>query len=616
MYSILIIDDETSNLKVLSSLLKGDYRVIAVKSGIQGLVKAKELLPDLILLDVMMPEMDGFEVIQQLKSDPLTEAIPVIFITGLNSSKDEETGLNLGAIDYIYKPFFPAVVQARVSSQIKILRQKRELEALSEALQAEVDAKANFLANMSHEIRTPLTTIIGYTESYLRGDFADDERHGAVEAVARSGKHLLSLINDILDFSKLEAGQLDIDIVSVNLPELLHQVYQMSAELAKSKPITLSFSLAQPIPRYIKTDPTRLNQILLNLLSNAIKFTAEGQVSLTVQPCEIEGRSLLRFDVKDSGIGIAQDKLNKLFGAFSQLDPSTTRKYGGTGLGLNITRSLCHKLSGTISVESELNEGSVFSAFIELQSETDSDWVAQYDFTRYQSMPSALSQITQDEITGHILLAEDHDENRKLFAMILRSLGLDVDTVANGIEAVEQALIADYDLILMDIQMPMMDGITAFETLQQAGCDTPVIALTANVMVHDVEKYLNIGFIDHCAKPLDRQDLINKVKRYVVLSDTQPEINQAAMAQLQQDFKAKCHEYAADLQQAYSKQNTERLKKFVHLIKGSAASLGYPELTEEATKLETPLLASSSINLADLDVQPLLNLLRELAANT
>ncbi|WP_111979732.1 response regulator [Algibacillus agarilyticus] len=587
VYSILIIDDETANLKVLSSLLKDDYRVIAVKSGAIGIEKAQALQPDLILLDVVMPALNGFEVIQRLKQISTTSHIPVVFITGLNSPEDEETGLTLGAVDYIYKPFSPSVVRARVATQIKIIQQKRELTGLSDELKIAADIKARFLANMSHEIRTPLTTIIGYTDSLLKGEVPENQRLNAIEAVANSGQHLLGVVNDILDFSKIEANQLEIEHITVNLFELLHHVYQMGLALAQNKPLKIAFVLATKLPCLIKTDPTRLKQILFNLLSNAIKFTESGEVSLIIR----REASQLVFAVKDTGIGIAPDKIGSLFGAFHQVETSTTRKYGGSGLGLSISKNLSEKLGGDITVQSELNQGSCFTLSIALDIAPNSRWTTQYDFNQVTEIDINKEEYEKNPILGRVLLAEDHDENRQLFCLILESLGLQVDAVCNGEEAVESCLLNDYQLVLMDIQMPILDGLSAFELLKQSGFETPVIALTANVMAEDIENYKALGFADHCAKPINRRELIDKIRYYMETTQSsnheqQAHINSDAYTALQAEFKNKLIDHADVLITLLSVNNQAEIAKLAHQIHGAAASFGFTEIGYKAAEIE------------------------------
>lgn len=587
-YSLLIVDDEPDNLRILSSLLREEHQVIIAKSGAQALTLAEEKQPDLILLDVVMPNMTGFEVIEVLKSKPSTSDIPVIFITGLHSSKDETTGFELGAVDYIHKPFNPAVVKSRVASQLQIIQQRRELKELSEELQRASEAKGMFLANMSHEIRTPLTTIIGYTESLQANELPELERPEALGIINNSSKHLLALLNDILDFSKIEAGELAIEMLNTDLNQLLEQVHVMCQELAKKKGLSIDWHLQSPVPTHIDTDPTRVKQILINLLSNAIKFTAQGNINILLNLSE----HTLTVAVVDQGIGIAEDKLAKLFTSFNQVDNSTSRQYGGTGLGLSISQSLANKLGGEISVDSELGKGSTFTLKLPIESKDAEKQMTQLLFCS----PYSASQVSKDKFDARVLLAEDHPENQKLFAMILSSLGLQVDTVNNGEEAVSACLEHSYDLVLMDIQMPVMSGVEAQKLIRTCGVATPIIAITANVMKEEVESYLKAGFNDHLAKPLDREELWDKLNKYCqkVAGEVQEsKLSEQVFQDLRNKFKHSFTEYKDTLKQASQNKDYTSLAQIAHKFHGAARSFNFDKEGAVAEALEQHIYQSN-----------------------
>lgn len=587
-YSLLIVDDEPDNLRILSSLLREEHQVLVAKSGKQALTLANDMQPDLILLDVVMPEMTGFEVITKLKSQAQTADIPVIFITGLQSSKDETLGFELGAVDYIHKPFNPAIVKARVASQLKIIQQRQELTELSEQLKKASEAKGMFLANMSHEIRTPLTTIIGYTESLLGNELPELEQPGALGIINNSSKHLLSLVNDILDFSKIEAGELAIELLTSDLNVVLEQVNIMCLELAKSKGLTIDWQSTGPLPSHIETDPTRLKQILINLISNAIKFTEQGKISLAVK---VEQQQLV-IAVTDEGIGIAKDKLGKLFTSFNQVDNSTSRQYGGTGLGLSISQSLAQKLGGNIRVESELGQGSTFTLTIPaIQSkmaEPIQHLVFCSPYTSHNKVP--------ERFCAKVLLAEDHPENQRLFSVILSSLGLEVDTVDNGELAVKACLENDYDLVLMDIQMPVMSGLEAQKLIRTCGVSVPIIAVTANVMKQEVESYLAAGFNDHLAKPLDREELQHKLDKYcqkAQLERQQPQLTEQVFNELRNKFRSSFDDYQTKLKQALQQRDYQQLAQIAHKFHGAARSFNFDKEGAIAEALEQQILRSS-----------------------
>ena len=587
-YSLLIVDDEPDNLRILSSLLRNEHQVIVAKSGRQALTLAREVQPDLILLDVVMPEMTGFEVIEKLKRDPATIDIPVIFITGLQSSKDETLGFELGAVDYIHKPFNPAIVKARVASQLKIIQQKLELKNLSRELQKASEAKGMFLANMSHEIRTPLTTIIGYTESLLANELPELELPNALGIINNSSKHLLSLVNDILDFSKIEAGELSIEILPTDIIQLFDQVNVMCQELAKTKGLTINWLLEGCLPSHIETDPTRLKQILINLLSNAIKFTEQGTITIRLAASE----TMMSIAIIDQGIGIAEDKINKLFTSFSQVDNSTSRQYGGTGLGLSISQNLAHNLGGHIEVTSELEIGSTFTLSLPIKTTLDSKPVDALLFCS----PYAKADNQTDRFTAKVLLAEDHPENQKLFTVILSSMGLEVDAVDNGELAVKACLENSYDLILMDIQMPVMSGIEAQKLIRTCGLATPIIALTANVMKEEIESYLALGFNDHLAKPLDREDLQHKLNKYCVKMASQApqiELTEQVFNDLRNKFQESFEDYQQKLKQALKSSDYQELAQIAHKFQGAARSFHFDKEGNIADALEQHIYRST-----------------------
>lgn len=576
--------------------------MLVAKSGRQALSIVHEQSVDLILLDVVMPELDGFSVMKQLKSNVNSQNIPVIFITGLESSKDETYGFELGAVDYIHKPFNSSVVLARVSSQLKIIQQRNDLQQLSEELKQASEAKGMFLANMSHEIRTPLTTIIGYAESMLSQNIPKNEWTDAVNIIDNSGKHLLSLVNNILDFSKIEAGELSIELIDVELDSLLQQVHVICEQQAHKKHLNIHWRFNGKIPRRIKTDPTRLKQILINLISNGIKFTEQGSVTIVVSALNEQ----LHFEIKDTGIGIPNDKLSSLFNSFTQVDNSTSRKYGGTGLGLSISCRLAKELGGQIAVESQVNEGSTFSVFIDLINQAPGETFDQLNSdTNHQA-----SQQTQQVFKGKVLIAEDHPENRQLFSLNLSALGFEVNAVDNGEKAVQACISDDYQLVLLDIQMPVMNGIEAQQLIRSCGLDMPIIALTANVMKDEIDSYLAAGFTDHLAKPLDQEQLLTKLNKYCdndVSTQQDVAIPQHLLDELRQKFKQSFAQYTIELQTAVKQRDTKTLASLAHKFQGAAKSFGFTEEAKVAELLER-YIQDSNNNISQTS-QQLINLL-------
>jgi len=411
-------------------------------------------------------------------------------------------------------------IDATESHNRQRIEREREQERLEKELaRNSAEAKSQFLANMSHEIRTPLAAIIGYGETLLDPDLSEPEKRSSAETVVRSGRHLLDLVNDILDHSKIDANKLDVDIVSVNLPELLDEIRAFFAPRAREKGLDFSIICEYPLPEQILTDPTRLRQIVINLCGNALKFTEKGSISLVIR-CDRE-QELLVARVVDTGIGMKPEQLGRLFDPFAQGSAAISRQYGGTGLGLSISRRLAEMLGGNIRVNSTYGEGSEF----ELSIRTGS--LAQVHFLRDASELSqrrrTIPMVVAPRLSGRILCAEDNEVNRRLVSLLVSRTGAELVHVGNGAEALELAIREPFDLILMDIQMPVMNGRDATAALREAGVNTPVIALTANVMSEDIADYRLAGCNEHLAKPIDKQRFFETLARYLVVSPDSPQ---------------------------------------------------------------------------------------------
>ena len=379
-------------------------------------------------------------------------------------------------------------------------REKNRVE--KEVASASASAKGEFLANMSHEIRTPLTAIIGYSESLYDEEITFKEEQNAVDTIIRSSHHLLGLIDDILDFSKIEAHQLEVEKIDVDLAILMKDTESYFIMKAVSQGLYFKIDYQFPIPAKLIADPKRLKQILLNLCSNALKFTKEGGV--TIEVGWDETRQLMRFAVKDTGIGLTEKQLGKLFQEFSQADESTARNFGGTGLGLVISKTLAELMGGTIEVTSVPGEGSCFTAYIGGQLPDKKEWVNDWGDSTDKKVKKTKTGVTVPELEGRILYAEDNPVNQKLVAMLIKKTGAELVLVDNGKEAVDAVESSDFDLILMDIQMPVMNGIDAIKSIREKGYTLPILALTANVMQEDIKTYTEIGSDGCLAKPIVR----------------------------------------------------------------------------------------------------------------
>lgn len=361
-------------------------------------------------------------------------------------------------------------------------------------------AKSDFLANMSHEIRTPMNGVIGMLDLLLDMPLEDEQLRYA-EIARASGGSLLSLINDILDFSKIEAGQLDLEVIDFNLHTMFNNLAAMQSLPIKAKGLDFSYQLATDVPKFVQGDPNRLQQVLTNLLGNAIKFTDNGAITVSVSLLsEKNQNTVIKFSVKDTGIGIPKGQQQSLFDKFTQVDASTTRKYGGTGLGLSISKQLSELMGGDIGVNSKIGQGTEF-------------WfTARFENSSVQSLAPTLSvaehnfsSINRENV--RILLVEDSPTNQLVAIGILKKLGFCADIANNGKEAVHAIEHTRYDLILMDCQMPIMDGYEATAIIRQSQAtqvnhQTPIIAMTANAMQGDREKCIDAGMDDYITKPI------------------------------------------------------------------------------------------------------------------
>lgn len=395
----------------------------------------------------------------------------------------------------------------------RVERESEQARLETEVAEASAAAKSQFLANMSHEIRTPLTAIIGYGESLLDDSLSDAERRESSEVVVRSGQHLLQLINDILDHSKIDADKLDTEVISVNLLTLLNEIKTYFDAKAAAKNIAFNLQYDFPLPSVIETDPTRLKQILINLCSNALKFTDKGSISLHVR-CEVLKEQLF-IKVIDTGIGVKEEQLDKLFDPFAQAAPSIARQYGGTGLGLSISRRLAEMLGGSISASSIYGEGSEFEVIISTGSLNNVTLVR--DRSELHNQRSRLQVATAPRLMGRVMYAEDNEVNRRLIKQLVSRTGASLTLVTNGAEALEAGTRNGqrFDLILMDIQMPVMDGRDATLALREAGVNTPIVALTANVMAQDIAEYKEAGCNEVMAKPVEKGPFYQLLSRYL-----------------------------------------------------------------------------------------------------
>ena len=472
-----------------------------------------------------------------------------------------------------------------------------------EAAQSANRAKSEFLANMSHEIRTPMTAILGYIDvldDWFRALNEPGEAREAVTTMRRNAKHLLTVINDILDMSKIEAGKMSVERLPTELSPVIEQVCSLMRPRALEKGIKLEVVYTTAVPRTISTDPTRLRQILLNLVGNAVKFTLEGSVTLRVSFSQEVG---LKFAVEDTGIGMSEEQRETIasFDAFTQADGSMSRRFGGTGLGLRISNSLAAMLGGSVRVASQLGKGSTFTVSI------DAGDLAGVPMTWPELIGSTEPKETQptrprpDALAGYqILLAEDGLDNQKLISFHLRRAGADVTLADHGKAAVD--LIEEgstFDVVLMDMQMPVLDGYAATRQLRAGGYRAPIVALTAHAMDEDRQRCLDAGCDDFQTKPIDRGALIRCVAKWgqpagdVPIVQTRPLrsslMNNPKMRDLLDRFVDQLPRQVAQMRDAFDAGDLEALLDLAHRLSGSGGGYGYPDITSAARAIEASI---------------------------
>jgi len=398
---------------------------------------------------------------------------------------------------------------------------EEELQRTRALAEANDRAKTEFLANMCHEIRTPLTAVLGFSDLLMDTSLGQSDRLNYTQTIRRNGEHLLALICDVLDLSKLNANKLKVETLDCSLPAILHEITSIMQVRALDKGLAFTLHYQTPIPRLLRSDPTRVRQILYNLLSNAIKFTHSGEVNILARCCDVgTEQSRVEIDIADTGIGLDTAEIQNLFQPFQQANLSTTRQYGGTGLGLTICRSLAKALGGDIQVRSEPGVGSTFTLRLPNDIALDTPMANEPSLMIDDSGTDASITGGDRALRGRILLAEDGPDNQLLISTMLRKRGLEVAVAENGESAVQQAQAAldsntPFDLILMDMQMPKLDGYGAAARLRARGHTGTIVALTAHAMTGERERCIAAGCDDYLTKPIARQELLGAVESHL-----------------------------------------------------------------------------------------------------
>ncbi len=520
MKLLLVEDDEDDYVLtqgLLEDIISGEYSLTWASTPQEARKHFARNNHDLCMMDYRLGSEDGLSLLRE--APKLGFKGPIIMLTGQDNKQLDQEALNAGAEDYLVKSQLNAQGLARA---IRYALTRREMEAERvERLRAETEnrSKSEFLAHLSHELRTPLTAILGYTDLLLAADEAPDKNH--LQIIKRNGRHLLSLLNDVLDLSKIEAGKLEIEQLDVHLHSFVNEICSLISVNAQDKNLRLNVVARTSLPVRIKTDPTRLRQILLNLLGNAIKFTEEGEVSLYIAEAHVRNKVYLRFSIRDTGIGISKDNLDRLFKPFTQVTNTLTSRQQGTGLGLAISRQLALCLGGNITVKSQPGVGSVFTLYInpgdlEKVERKPLDTHSGLDVT---TISKALS------FKGHVLITDDLPDIRMLLGHLITSFGGRISYASDGQEAIDlvqqkEAEGDGFDLLIMDSQMPVLDGLSATRMLREQGYKKPILALTAASLRGERERCLEAGCDDYLSKPIDAATLLTRIQK--LLQQSQP----------------------------------------------------------------------------------------------
>ena len=753
-YKVVLVDDNVATLNQGKKLLQASYKVYTVQSAATLFENLEHDIPDLILLDVEMPEMNGFETIVKLKADARYRNIPVIFLTAKSDEESEREGFRLGAVDCITKPFSGPLLQKRVSNQILYMRVHNAVEDYSSNLESMVseitranermrilldktplcariwdidynmmdcneaavklfgfkdkqecmeryselypeyqpdgqrssekikkyiekafvegsnrfewtykmldgtlmpsevtlvrveyedghlvagytkdlreqiaiieemrkakvaeesnEAKSRFLANMSHEIRTPMNSIMGFSELAL--DLPENSATPQVRdyllKIKDSTKWLLHIVNDILDISKIESGKMELENVPFDLHDVFSRCQSVILPSVKEKGLKLNVNIDPEIKDKLLGDPVRLYQAIMNLLTNAVKFTNTGAIELSsliksIVPPADTGASkdgcylTVSFEVRDSGIGMSPEQIEKIFDPFIQADSSTTRDYGGTGLGLTITRNIVDLMGGSLSLESSPGSGSVFRFDITFESIEAVSGVV--------DMGGVIGTLEKPYFEGIVLICDDNPMNQEVICEHLKRVGLKTQVAENGkigVEMVEERLKNDegpFDLILMDIFMPVMDGSEAASKIKNIEKRIPIVAMTASVMANDLEDYKKYGMPDCLAKPFTSQDLWRILLKYLTPVPKAQEPDNGSKAaedvsavtdedelqtKLRLRFVKDNQTKFSEIVEAIADGDTKLAHRLVHTLKGNAGLIGKERLQQAAAEVE------------------------------
>lgn len=535
MYDVLYVDDEASNLRIFRAAFRKYYSVHTARSGEDALQLLKEQPVDIVVTDQRMPGMTGVEFLEKVIE--LYPDVIRIILTGFSDVEDIIYALNrCGVYRYLVKPWDREEMKHTLDKALEAVQLRKDKEALLERLQkvnSELEkrveertrelrkakeraeeasrAKQTFLSTMSHEIRTPLNAIVGITNLLKSGELTGEQREN-VDILGFSSHHLLLLINDILDLSKIESGKVHVEKSPFRPKDILEAIVRSFKTPAKEKGLEIKLEYRDEVADALLGDSMRFGQIFSNLLSNSVKFTEKGGINVRVFCDTLQnGKHLFTVEIQDTGIGISEDKLDYIFRDFTQASADTTRRFGGTGLGLSISKRLVEMLDGTIEVNSVENEGSTFRFSIAFEKTS---------LSKKPTIKLNGKEFAEDLKGSKILVAEDNLLNQKVISKFLSLWNATVEIVENGEEAIEKVKTDQYDLVLMDLQMPIMDGYEAARNIRKLKpatvAEIPIIALTASALTSEQDKVKKSGMDDFVAKPFEPEDLLLKIKSHLM----------------------------------------------------------------------------------------------------
>ncbi len=519
---ILIVDDEPDVELLVTQQFRrqirnGEYEFVFANNGVAALeVLQSNSDIGLIMTDINMPDMDGLTLLSHIKEIPRN--IKVVVVSAYNDMGNIRTAMNRGAFDFLTKPIdfsdFDQTLEKTLDEVTFIKQALKNAEQLEvermERTRAEEREKMEqqFLANMSHEIRTPLNAVYGMTR-LLQQKVEDEEHLKYVRGIRMSCENLIVIINDILDLSKVKAGRMEFENIPFSPLEIMQHLYNTLQLKAEEKGILLNYTFDKDVPEVLIGDPTRLSQILINLIGNAIKFTEKGTVHVSISGTYTDKQNFkMRCEVKDTGIGMMPEVLNKVFEKFTQASTEITRKFGGTGLGLSISKKLVESQGGRIDVSSEYGKGSTFVFDISYVVGTKTEIRSEKEPTKEEV----------EKVNGmNILLAEDNHFNQIVAMGLIQSIAKQarIDTAINGIEVIDKLAKEQYDVIIMDIQMPDMDGIEATQKIRESGNQIPIVVMTAGVTSTELDTAMSAGANDFIPKPFEPGILIQKLAKAV-----------------------------------------------------------------------------------------------------